>query len=211
MSRAAPSGGHRGQSPPAQPRRTWSEIRRYDQQVVKWWSFPRRHADENTKYYVNPTGRFVKGGPAADPGLTGRKVIVDNIRRQRPPRGGCFSGQGRPPRWTAPRPTPPGGWPRTLWRRPSRAASGAGLRHRRGPAVSSWWRLRHRNRGRRQGWRRHVRSVLTLRPPPSSGTGICAGPSTVSCGLRPHGPGGPGRDLGEDRPGGGVKGRRGAC
>ena len=38
------------------------------------------------KYYVNPTGRFVKGGPAADSGLTGRKIIVDTY-------GGCFSGK----------------------------------------------------------------------------------------------------------------------
>ncbi len=33
--------------------------------------------DENTKYYVNPTGRFVIGGPMGDAGLTGRKIIVD--------------------------------------------------------------------------------------------------------------------------------------
>ena len=38
---------------------------------------PAAMLDENTKYYVNPTGRFVKGGPAADSGLTGRKIIVD--------------------------------------------------------------------------------------------------------------------------------------
>jgi len=49
--------------------------------------------DGNTKYYVNPTGRFVKGGPAADSGLTGRKIIVDTYGGSAPHGGGCFSGK----------------------------------------------------------------------------------------------------------------------
>ena len=49
--------------------------------------------DENTKYYVNPTGRFVKGGPAADSGLTGRKIIVETYGGSAPHGGGCFSGK----------------------------------------------------------------------------------------------------------------------
>ena len=49
--------------------------------------------DENTKYYVNPTGRFVKGGPAADYGLTGREIIVDTYGGSAPHGGGCFSGK----------------------------------------------------------------------------------------------------------------------
>ena len=49
--------------------------------------------DENTKYYVNPTGRFVKGGPAADSGLTGRKISVDTYGGSAPHGGGCFSGK----------------------------------------------------------------------------------------------------------------------
>ena len=49
--------------------------------------------DENTKYYVNPTGRFVKGSPAADSGLTGRKIIVDTYGGSAPHGGGCFSGK----------------------------------------------------------------------------------------------------------------------
>ena len=49
--------------------------------------------DEKTKYYVNPTGRFVKGGPAADSGLTGRKIIVDTYGGSAPHGGGCFSGK----------------------------------------------------------------------------------------------------------------------
>lgn len=49
--------------------------------------------DENTKYYVNPTGRFVKGGPAADSGLTGRKIIVDTYGGYARHGGGAFSGK----------------------------------------------------------------------------------------------------------------------
>ena len=49
--------------------------------------------DEKTKYYVNPTGRFVKGGPSADSGLTGRKIIVDTYGGSAPHGGGCFSGK----------------------------------------------------------------------------------------------------------------------
>ena len=54
---------------------------------------PPEMLDENTKYYVNPTGRFVKGGPAADAGLTGRKIIVDTYGGSAPHGGGCFSGK----------------------------------------------------------------------------------------------------------------------
>ena len=54
---------------------------------------PANMLDENTKYYVNPTGRFVKGGPAADTGLTGRKIIVDTYGGSAPHGGGCFSGK----------------------------------------------------------------------------------------------------------------------
>ncbi|SFP70915.1 methionine adenosyltransferase [Oscillibacter sp. PC13] len=54
---------------------------------------PANMLDEQTKYYVNPTGRFVKGGPAADAGLTGRKIIVDTYGGSAPHGGGCFSGK----------------------------------------------------------------------------------------------------------------------
>ena len=49
--------------------------------------------DENTKYHINPTGRFVKGGPAADTGLTGRKIIVDTYGGMARHGGGAFSGK----------------------------------------------------------------------------------------------------------------------
>ena len=48
---------------------------------------------ENTKYYINPTGRFVIGGPAGDTGLTGRKIIVDTYGGYAPHGGGAFSGK----------------------------------------------------------------------------------------------------------------------
>jgi len=49
--------------------------------------------DENTKYYINPTGRFVIGGPMGDCGLTGRKIIVDTYGGQGSHGGGAFSGK----------------------------------------------------------------------------------------------------------------------
>ncbi|MBM4351372.1 MAG: methionine adenosyltransferase [Deltaproteobacteria bacterium] len=49
--------------------------------------------DKNTKYYINTTGRFVHGGPKADCGLTGRKIIVDTYGGVGSHGGGCFSGK----------------------------------------------------------------------------------------------------------------------
>ena len=49
--------------------------------------------DENTKYHINPTGRFVTGGPQGDTGLTGRKIIVDTYGGYAPHGGGAFSGK----------------------------------------------------------------------------------------------------------------------
>ena len=56
-------------------------------------NLPSRLLDENTKYYVNPTGRFVIGGPAGDSGLTGRKIIVDTYGGYTAHGGGAFSGK----------------------------------------------------------------------------------------------------------------------
>jgi S-adenosylmethionine synthetase len=49
--------------------------------------------DENTKYHINPTGKFVIGGPMGDAGLTGRKIIVDTYGGYAPHGGGAFSGK----------------------------------------------------------------------------------------------------------------------
>lgn len=54
---------------------------------------PKDMLDENTKYYVNPTGRFVVGGPMGDAGLTGRKIIVDTYGGYARHGGGAFSGK----------------------------------------------------------------------------------------------------------------------
>lgn len=54
---------------------------------------PADYLDENTKYYINPTGRFVIGGPQGDAGLTGRKIIVDTYGGMARHGGGAFSGK----------------------------------------------------------------------------------------------------------------------
>lgn len=54
---------------------------------------PSEFLDDNTKYYINPTGRFEIGGPAGDSGLTGRKIIVDTYGGRCPHGGGSFSGK----------------------------------------------------------------------------------------------------------------------
>lgn len=63
-------------------------IRRVIKYVV-----PNGMLDENTKIYVNPTGRFVTGGPAGDAGVTGRKIMVDTYGGMASHGGGCFSGK----------------------------------------------------------------------------------------------------------------------
>ena len=54
---------------------------------------PAHMLDANTKYHINPTGRFVTGGPVGDSGLTGRKIIVDTYGGMAHHGGGCFSGK----------------------------------------------------------------------------------------------------------------------
>ncbi len=54
---------------------------------------PANLLDEETKYFINPTGRFVIGGPQGDSGLTGRKIIVDTYGGSAPHGGGAFSGK----------------------------------------------------------------------------------------------------------------------
>src|SRR6476661_3543907 len=54
---------------------------------------PAELLDQNTKYHINPTGRFVVGGPMGDAGVTGRKIIVDTYGGYAPHGGGAFSGK----------------------------------------------------------------------------------------------------------------------
>ena len=62
------------------------------EKVIKT-TIPAEFLDDQTRYFINPTGRFVIGGPAGDSGLTGRKIIVDTYGGYAPHGGGAFSGK----------------------------------------------------------------------------------------------------------------------
>lgn len=69
------------------------ELRQFILEKVIKEVLPNELLDENTKYYINPTGRFVIGGPKGDSGLTGRKIIVDTYGGYARHGGGAFSGK----------------------------------------------------------------------------------------------------------------------
>ncbi len=72
---------------------TYERLREGIIEEVIFKIIPEELRDKNTKYYVNTTGRFVIGGPKADCGLTGRKIIVDTYGGVGSHGGGCFSGK----------------------------------------------------------------------------------------------------------------------
>ncbi len=72
---------------------TLDEIAAYIRAEVIQPVIPEGMLDDATNYLINPTGRFVLGGPAADSGLTGRKIIVDTYGGHGAHGGGCFSGK----------------------------------------------------------------------------------------------------------------------
>ena len=69
------------------------EIREAMQRHVIPHCVPEQLLHPETRYFINPSGRFVIGGPAGDSGLTGRKIIVDTYGGYAPHGGGCFSGK----------------------------------------------------------------------------------------------------------------------
>ncbi len=75
------------------PEVTLDQIRKDMIEKVIRTTVPAALLDENTKYFINPTGRFVTGGPQGDSGLTGRKIIVDTYGGSAPHGGGAFSGK----------------------------------------------------------------------------------------------------------------------
>ena len=134
---------------------------------------------DNATIYVNPTGRFVVGGPMGDTGLTGRKIIVDTYGGMGRHGGGCFSGKDCT-KVDRSAPTPRAGWPRTWWPRASRTAARCSLPT---PSASptrsrSWWtpsaRARWTTRPSRRPWSRS----LTCARARSSATWGSAAPSS---------------------------------
>jgi len=120
---------------------------------------PKRLLDAKTIYHVNPTGRFVVGGPAGDTGVTGRKIIVDTYGGRGRHGGGAFSGKD-PSKVDRSAATWRATWPRTS----SRPASPTAARC--SSPTPSAWRIRSR-----YTWTRRGRGGYpTRRSPASSGS-----------------------------------------
>jgi len=72
---------------------TYAELKEAVIEEVIKKVIPRDMTDGDTRYFINPTGKFVVGGPMGDCGVTGRKIIVDTYGGQGSHGGGCFSGK----------------------------------------------------------------------------------------------------------------------
>ena len=156
---------------------TLDQIRRDMIELVIKPTVPAELLDENTKFYVNPTGRFVIGGPQADSGLTGRKIIVDTYGGSAPHGGGAFSGKdptkvdrsaAYAARWVAKNVVAAAA--RCSWPTPSAWP---------GPSAC-WWRPSAPAWCPTRLWSRPWSRCLTCGPPPSSGIWTCAVPSIAS-------------------------------
>ena len=135
------------------------------EKVIKQGAARRSMLNDDTEYLINPTGRFVVGGPQGDTGLTGRKIIVDTYGGMGRHGGGAFSGKD-PPRSTAAPPTWAAGWRRTSSppASPTKLRGPVRLRHRPSRAGQRAHRhLRHRHRARRSH-RARVLKVFTFKP-----------------------------------------------
>ncbi len=72
---------------------TTEQLRKDIKEKIIIPTVPAEYLDDDTKYHINPTGRFVIGGPMGDAGVTGRKIIVDTYGGYAPHGGGAFSGK----------------------------------------------------------------------------------------------------------------------
>ena len=160
---------------------TLEQIRKDMIELVIKPTVPAGLLDSETKIYVNPTGRFVSGGPAADTGLTGRKIIVDTYGGSAPT-AAALSPARTPPRWTAARPTPPAGWPRMWWLPvlPTSARCSWPTPSAWRVPSACWWRRSAPAWWPTASWRPLWRRSLTCAPPPSSAIWTCGSPFTAS-------------------------------
>ncbi len=102
------------------------------EQVIKP-VIPKKLWNDDIVFHINPTGKFVVGGPHGDTGLTGRKIIVDSYGGRGAHGGGAFSGKDPSPRWIAAPATWAATSPRTSWPRVWPAAPKCSL-----PTRSAW-------------------------------------------------------------------------